>query len=86
MCEGGIDAFRSQKHEKASVSTSYLLRYKYIVTLTFTRVDRGRPIIGIGVNIYINTVVKITVIGFHQQLKRELRFGAIKSELSLEGT
>ena len=37
-------------------------------------------------NIYINTVVKITILGFHQQVKRELRFWAIKSELFLEGT
>ena len=32
-CAMVVDAFRSQKHEEASVSTSYLLRYKYIETL-----------------------------------------------------
>ena len=51
-----------------------------------SRVNIGWPTIRIGVNTYINTVVKITILGFHQQVKRELRFWAIKSELFLEGT
>ena len=51
-----------------------------------SRVNSGRPIIGIGVNIYINKVVKITILGLHQQVKTELRFRAFGVELSLERT
>ena len=39
-----------------------------------SRANTAGPIIIIGVNIYINTVAKITVCSFHQQVNKELRF------------
>ena len=51
-----------------------------------SRVNLGWPIIKIGVYIYIDTAVKITVLGFQQQVQSELRFRAFGQELSLERT
>jgi hypothetical protein len=39
-----------------------------------SRVNTGRPVIIIGVNIYINAGVDTTILDFHQQAKTELRF------------
>ena len=51
-----------------------------------SRVNTGGPIIIIGVNIYINAGVDTTILGFHQQVKAELRFCQVSQELSLEST
>ena len=34
LYDGGIDEFRSQKHQEANISASALQRYHYIVTIT----------------------------------------------------
>ena len=74
--------FRARFSPYAFMGSPKSSRSTFTELIVPPRVNLGRPIIQIGVHIYIDSAVKITdtVLGFHQQVQSELRFRAFRQE------